>query len=493
MQYKSIPCKYETYDGESLTRFVNSLSVGEAIVIVGANYSGCRLYDFFSARGIEVRYFCDSDANKLYQIRRDRTVYPLSKLIDNKIAEKIVIVDNPPNQKTPELLVAKGIPASNIFVPMRIQKNCDYLVPAASIDNRSFKKYEIALSPRVKQNCNAPIVVFCQVYNVPSMYLRRAIESVLAQTFSDFRFVILDNGSTDGSHSIILEYAQMDARIEVITAEKNSPHVFLDVQGNDSKEIVLRKLTSKYVCTIDSDDYYSSSFLGETYKAAEKYNADIVTGSYLNYAEKTPQTAQMEKIPIGTAIYRGKHECIQALSDYGCRLPALWGKLYKTETFLDRNSWIMPIEQTGAYDVSHSCYCYVNSKSLAFIDDIVYFHTNHDAMANATVDGVPYPILRHILCYEQQISILNKYGMLTERNVEFPEYRLFYRGLIHDVDLLLSTGYNNPNLIIDTYDEVRKNKTIIAKQNDHRVIRALQRLERGANDAKERIKQTVGD
>ncbi len=47
-------------------------------------------------------------------------------------------------------------------------------------------------------------------------YLREAIDSILGQTFRDFEFLILDDGSTDSIPSIMAEYAKLDPRIRII-------------------------------------------------------------------------------------------------------------------------------------------------------------------------------------------------------------------------------------------------------------------------------------
>ena len=57
------------------------------------------------------------------------------------------------------------------------------------------------------------------VYNGET-YLRESVESILKQTFKDFEFIIINDGSTDNSLSILEEYAKKDERIKIINQKK---------------------------------------------------------------------------------------------------------------------------------------------------------------------------------------------------------------------------------------------------------------------------------
>jgi glycosyltransferase involved in cell wall biosynthesis len=61
-----------------------------------------------------------------------------------------------------------------------------------------------------------PITVLLAVYNGQT-YLREAVESVLSQTFTDFEFLIIDDGSTDQTLPILREYEKLDGRIRLVT------------------------------------------------------------------------------------------------------------------------------------------------------------------------------------------------------------------------------------------------------------------------------------
>ena len=62
------------------------------------------------------------------------------------------------------------------------------------------------------------VTVLMPVYNA-ERYLRQAIESILSQTFHDFEFMIINDGSTDSSRDIVLSYH--DSRIRLIDNETN--------------------------------------------------------------------------------------------------------------------------------------------------------------------------------------------------------------------------------------------------------------------------------
>jgi glycosyltransferase involved in cell wall biosynthesis len=101
----------------------------------------------------------------------------------------------------------------------------------------------------------------------------RAIESILAQTFSDFEFIIVDNGSCDRSGEIAGEYAAKDGRIKVIRRER----------GNigSGRNAGLDATKGEYIVFIDDDDWAEPDFLKFLYNLAVTNNADIsICGSW---------------------------------------------------------------------------------------------------------------------------------------------------------------------------------------------------------------------
>lgn len=78
------------------------------------------------------------------------------------------------------------------------------------------------------------ISIVMPVYNTKE-FVGKAIESILNQTFKDYEFLIIDNGSTDGSGEVIDRYATMDSRIQVL---RNKENVFIAEARNKALEQV---------------------------------------------------------------------------------------------------------------------------------------------------------------------------------------------------------------------------------------------------------------
>lgn len=76
-------------------------------------------------------------------------------------------------------------------------------------------------------------------------YLREAIDSILAQTFTDFELIIINDGSTDFTKDIILSYT--DQRIRYIENEQNSGICVTLNKGLDAAR-------GRYIARMDSDD-----------------------------------------------------------------------------------------------------------------------------------------------------------------------------------------------------------------------------------------------
>lgn len=91
------------------------------------------------------------------------------------------------------------------------------------------------------------VTVLMTVYN-DAGYLPTAMESVLGQSYRDFRFLIMDDCSTDRTPELLRSYAQKDPRVEVVRLEKN-------VGQTAALNIGLRRASTPWIARMDADDY----------------------------------------------------------------------------------------------------------------------------------------------------------------------------------------------------------------------------------------------
>ena len=125
---------------------------------------------------------------------------------------------------------------------------------------------------------NPKISVIVPVYNV-EQYLSRCINSILAQTFTDFELLLIDDGSTDNSGRICDECAKKDNRIRVFHKENGGV--------SSARNLGLRKAIGEFICFCDSDDQMKDCYLQTLISIEEKTDADMVVGSLSFYVVNT--------------------------------------------------------------------------------------------------------------------------------------------------------------------------------------------------------------
>lgn len=113
---------------------------------------------------------------------------------------------------------------------------------------------------------NSVISILMLTYNRENL-VSRAIESILRQTYSNFEFIIVDNGSTDKSGQIADEYAKQDSRIRVIHRSKGTISA--------GRNTALDAAQGDYIAFIDDDDWAEPDFLEFLLDLALENQADV--------------------------------------------------------------------------------------------------------------------------------------------------------------------------------------------------------------------------
>ena len=97
----------------------------------------------------------------------------------------------------------------------------------------------------------------------------RCIESVKAQTFTDFEVILVNDGSTDGSQEMLDKFAEEDARFKVFSHEKNRSLLCARFTG-------MKNASGDYVVYLDSDDYVDAELLAELDELIKTEKPDVI-------------------------------------------------------------------------------------------------------------------------------------------------------------------------------------------------------------------------
>lgn len=162
----------------------------------------------------------------------------------------------------------------------------------------------------INQPKEEPLVsVIMPAYNAEA-FIREAISSVLKQSESDWELLVIDDGSQDNTRAIVSDFAQRDARINLIVNESNMGVAKTRNRGLD----IFR---GKYVALLDSDDYWEPQMLEKMIARAEETGADIVYCSYAIVDEQGNKACNDFIVPPETrfedSIVRNVISCSTAL------------------------------------------------------------------------------------------------------------------------------------------------------------------------------------
>lgn len=169
------------------------------------------------------------------------------------------------------------------------------------------------------------ISVIMAVYNV-ELYIKRAIDSILNQTFKDFELICIDDGSTDLSGKICDEYARIDNRVKVY--HKTNGGVA------SARQFGYDVMSGEYCIHCDPDDWFEQTALEELYNKAKETEADIVISDYYKNIEQK-QLYKKQKVSLN------HNECINnILNNKMCG--SLCNKLIKTDIIRKNNIRFIP-------------------------------------------------------------------------------------------------------------------------------------------------------
>ena len=196
------------------------------------------------------------------------------------------------------------------------------------------------------------ISVIVPVYKV-EQYLPRCIDSILAQTFTDFELLLIDDGSPDNSGKICDEYAKKDARIRVFHNQN---------QGvSATREFGVQHAQGVFIQFVDSDDWIESNMFELMYDKAVQEQAEIVGCNFIEVYKDHSHEVR--------CFYESKDAFVRDIiaSHWG----VVWKHLVKRQLYID-NDIHFPKGINGGEDYIVCVKLFTNAKQVTCVDKSLY-------------------------------------------------------------------------------------------------------------------------
>ena len=255
---------------------------------------------------------------------------------------------------------------------------------------------------------NPEVSVIIPVYNCKE-YLSYCLNSLQKQTFKNIEIIIVNDGSTDGSKDIILDYAAGDNRIKYFEQVNSG----VSASRNKGFEIS----SGEYIIFVDSDDWVSPDYIEKLYNALIKESCDISVCSVLRaYGKKDKYRLHY----LENKVYSDLEDKIKICDVPNCCY--VCGKMYKKEIIKDLRF------KEGVFfeDVLWLPEALKKSPKLITVSDCIYYYrVNKNSIVrtipNAKKQQDSYNAKKYIVQFfkENNLPLSKKESNVTRRIIYF--------------------------------------------------------------------------
>ncbi|WP_214830354.1 glycosyltransferase [Exiguobacterium sp. s56] len=238
---------------------------------------------------------------------------------------------------------------------------------------------------------NDLISVIVPVYNVEK-YLRKCVESIVNQTYTNLEIILVNDGSSDSSALICDMVAEEDSRIKVIHQKNGGLSAARNAGLNISN--------GKYVSFIDSDDYLEAVFYEMLFRLMRKYNSDIVQCNFKRvYESDTKDINALQRSHDAPVFVLNSREALYNLfNENYVQTVISCNKLYKKELF---NNIRFPIGKLHEDEFTTYKLLYASKKTVVTTEELYCYLQRSGSI---TQSDFSHKRLDAIEAYSEQIS-----------------------------------------------------------------------------------------
>ena len=227
------------------------------------------------------------------------------------------------------------------------------------------------------------ISIITPVYNVEP-YIEQCLNSVLNQSFTDWEWILVDDGSMDRSLEILRRYAEKDHRIHVLTQKNQGPAA--------ARNLALKQVKGNYITFLDSDDWMEPNAFLLISKAIEAHYPDMVMWNFKRYMGSGYKKGNY---PMPTPGYHDTEKTHEYAADFifeykrrkGQYFPSCWIRAIKTEVIKDKGiRFNSKLKRTEDYMFLSEVHAYLND--MFIIDEaLTVYRTNEKSITHNYTQG----------------------------------------------------------------------------------------------------------
>lgn len=208
------------------------------------------------------------------------------------------------------------------------------------------------------------ISIIIPVYNVEK-YIEKTLKSLVNQTLKDIEVIIVNDGSTDGSQTIIDKYKNMHPEIIKSYYIKNGG-------AAKARNYGLKFVTGEYIGFVDSDDYISEDMYEKLYEEAKNKQSDIVCCNYYRVIDNIKFNKKQfgnKNINKDNIFDKNIYESNMIFDE----VPYLWNKIFKTKLIKD-NDFKFCDDLRIYEDLLFTYEVFSKANKISKIDDALYYY-----------------------------------------------------------------------------------------------------------------------
>ncbi len=241
------------------------------------------------------------------------------------------------------------------------------------------------------------VSIIIPMYNV-APHAKKCVESVLHQTYKELEIIIINDGSTDNTMSVVAPFRDLDERLKIISW----PNHGVSAARNLGIEIA----TGEFIFFLDGDDWIADNCIERLICEQERENSDIVVGNYHRF--RTSSSCFLIHVPEEN-YYTKTYTPAEWFAEYEDSSEYVlfvvpWGKLYRKKLFSNVR-FPVGVKMEDAYTTYLT---YLLADIIAFVNEPIYVYRINESGAMGSSSEIEK---NPIKCLEEEGMLLSMLGM----------------------------------------------------------------------------------